>query len=71
MKKVKLWLSENGFMGLVSLMVAGGAIVLGMWFIFWGALGLFVVKFRRTVFTVKFAPLSGAVRFIEGFVKSI
>ena len=44
MKKVKLWLTENGFVGLAALAVAGGAAFFGMWFLFWAAIGGFAGK---------------------------
>jgi hypothetical protein len=44
MKKVKIWLKENGFMGVMALAVALGAMLLGMWFIFWGSIGFFIGK---------------------------
>ena len=44
MKKIKMWLAENGFMGVTALAVAAGAMFFGMWFVFWGALGFFCGK---------------------------
>ena len=44
MKKVKKWLSENGFMGFVALAVAAGALFFGMMWLFWAAIGGFVGK---------------------------
>ena len=44
MRKIKIWLKENGFMGLAALIVAGGALLFGMWFLFWGSIGFFIGK---------------------------
>ena len=44
MKKVKAWLTENGFMGFASLVVAGVAMFLGMWIICAGAFSFFLGK---------------------------
>jgi len=44
MKKVKKWLTENGFMGLVALIVTGVAAFLGMWFVAVGAFCWFLGK---------------------------
>jgi len=44
MKKIKIWLSENGFVGLASLVVAGIAMFMGMWFIVAGSVGFFIGK---------------------------
>lgn len=44
MKKVKTWLSENGFVGATALIVAVAALFLGMMFVFWGSIGFFVGK---------------------------
>jgi hypothetical protein len=44
MKKIKLWLAENGFMGFIALAVAGVAAFFGMWWLFWAAIGGFAGK---------------------------
>ena len=44
MKKVKLWLKENGFVGFAALVVAAIAAFFGMWFLFWAAIGGFCGK---------------------------
>lgn len=44
MKKIKEWLKENGFMGFAALAVAGVAMFMGLWFIFWGSVGFFIGK---------------------------
>jgi len=43
-KKIKEWLKENGFMGFTALAVAGGAMFMGWWFVFWGSIGFFIGK---------------------------
>ena len=32
-EKVKIWFKENGFVGFLSLAIAAGAMILGMWFV--------------------------------------
>jgi len=44
MKKIKLWLNENGFMGITALAIAGGAGFMGLWFLCWGSIGFFIGK---------------------------
>ena len=39
-----MWLLENGFIGFASLAVAIVAAIIGLWFLFWGALGIFIGK---------------------------
>lgn len=44
MKKIKLWLKENGFGGLLALAIAAGAAFFGIWFLFYLAIGAFIGK---------------------------
>ena len=44
MKKVKTWLIENGFVGFLALAVAGVAMFLGWWDLFWASIGGFAGK---------------------------
>jgi hypothetical protein len=47
MKKLKRWLKENGIVGFLSFGVALVALILGVFWVFWLSLGIFIEKNRE------------------------